>query len=417
MSTFACIARSSDGRTIESVIEAVSRHEALARMREKGLLVTSLREEGEHVGANAVEGAAVPDRLTAWLRKSAPVKVSAMEKAVFCRQLAISVGAGVPLKEALESIAEQAENHGFRRTLSEIVGQMGQGKAFSQAIGASGQLFGPMFIALVRAAEEAGSMPKTLEYLAISMEKADRLRRRIRSIIAYPVFIAIFFCLVGLIMTLFIVPKFQDVFAGFDSEPPMLTRVVFGLNKVLIDNLAAIVTVAGGLIGALFLFGRTRSGRLRIDGLKLKLPLVGRLLKKLAVARFCRNLAIMLRGGVPIAAAMEITCEVCSNVVMKSSLSAARSAVITGRDIASSLQMQGVFPPLVVRMIRVGEASGQLPEVLDKVSEMYDDHVESSLMLATSLLEPVIICVFGVIVTCLVLAVYMPVFTVSANVK
>ena len=269
---------------------------------------------------------------------------------------------------------------------------------------------------MIRAAEEAGSLARTLEYLADSAEAGERLRRRIAGIVAYPVFVAVFFCIVCLVMTLFVLPQFQAVFAGYNAKLPLITRVVFGVNKFIITNIWFIAAAIIGLIAAISAYSRTPNGRLRMDRFKLRFPVTGLLVRKLAIARFARNLAIMARGGVPIATAMEITSGVCGNEAIRLSLVSARESIIRGNDIASSLEKEQVFPQLVIRMVRIGESSGQLPEVLEKISTMYESQVESSLMMITSLLEPVIICLFGIIITSLVLAIYVPVFTVSTRV-
>lgn len=414
MPTYDYIAKTSEGDEIQAEITSSSRYVALSELQTRGLTVTTLEEKGAAAsGAGRRHGrkGAKPSRYGPGKR----VRVSMTEKAVFCRQLAISVGAGVPLRESLESIAEDADNREFGALLQTIIRDLHSGRSFSQAISRHERVFGTLFGALIRAAEEAGSLAQTLEYLAATTESTERLQRRIRSIAAYPAFVAVFFGIVCLVMTLFVLPQFEAVFAGYHAKLPLITRVVFGVNRFVITNLFFIVAGIFAVVVAAMAYSRTTRGRLRTDTFKLRLPIAGTWIKKLAIARFTRNLAIMVRGGVPIATAMEITSDVCGNEAVRLSLLSARENVIRGNDMSSSIEREGIFPSLVIRMIRVGESSGQLPQVLEKVSSMYEEQVESAMTLATSLLEPVIICVFGAIITCLVLAIYVPVFTVSTT--
>jgi len=297
-----------------------------------------------------------------------------------------------------------------------VITEIREGASFSKALRAYERVFGRLFVALMRAAEEAGSMAQTLSYLAEAMERSERLARKIRSIIAYPIFICVFFSVVCVMMTLFVLPRFENIFSGFGAELPAITRIVFGFNKALIHNLPLIALVLTGTIVGYTFYGKTQGGRARIDHAKLRLPFVGGLISKFSMARFCRNLSMMLTGGVPISTALEISADVCANLAIRRSLLQARDEIIAGSEISTSIARQRVFPRVVVRMIKVGESSGKLPEVLEKVASVYENQMESSITLATSLLEPVIICLFGVVITCLVLAIYVPVFSVSTNV-
>jgi type IV pilus assembly protein PilC len=218
-------------------------------------------------------------------------------------------------------------------------------------------------------------------------------------------------------MTLFVLPQFEEIFSSFGSGLPKLTLAVFGINQFILDNLVAILVGIGIALAAYSLFKRTTRGRLTVDGWKLKLPFFGSLIRKVAVARFCRNLAIMLRGGVPVAGAMEITAGVCGNMMLERSLLATRERVIAGANISAALEREGDFPALLIRMVNVGESSGRLPEVLDKVADTFEGQVEGSIMTATALFEPIIICVFGFVILVLVLAIYWPVFTAASGMR
>jgi len=413
--TFVYSAREREGEVVEATIDADSRVDALTQLRHRGLTATDLVEFGKEPSMTAEPlNKRTPDQNNSG-RIIRPGRISQSDKALFCQQLSISVGSGVPLREALESIVDDVENPNFQMVLASIIQDIRDGKTFSMAVKRHQKVFGPLFVALMRSAEEAGSMDTTLAHIAEATEKAEQLSRKVRSIMAYPIFICFFFCIVCVAMTLFVLPKFQEMFSGGGSGLPLITRIVFGANRLIIDNIVLIVVVLAALISALVFYGKSSSGKAAFDRLKLKVPVIGELIKKLAMARFCRNLAIMLRGGVPVATALDISSDVCGNEIVRQSLLQAKEEVLAGNDISSSIARQRIFPRVVVRMIKVGENSGRLPEVLDKVATLYDNQVESQLLLATSLLEPIIICFFGIIITCLVLAIYMPVFSISSG--
>jgi type IV pilus assembly protein PilC len=342
--------------------------------------------------------------------------ITLSEKSVFCRQLSISVGSGVPLREALETIAEDMDNRTYQEVLYRILRRLDDGLTFSQSITNEARAFDPLFVALIKAAEESGSMTETLDYLALSLEKNDRLARKIKTVIAYPIFVACFFVIVSLIMTLFVLPRFQSIFSSTGGNLPPLTQFVFMVNGFIISNTVWIFSGLFILITAGVMYGRTLKGRCVIDRLVLRLPVVGDIIRKIAVARFCRNLGIMLHGGVPVGNAIEIASEVLGNKSMEKTLRQTRDRIMAGNDIATSLDKE-VFPRLVVRMVGVGESSGKLPEVLGKVADVYEDQAEGAIMIAMALIEPFIIVLFGCMILVLVMAVYLPVFSAAGHIR
>lgn len=403
-------ARDAAGNPVTGAVDAGSRHEALSQLYARGLAVMDMKEDQ----VLPVVGAVIPpvQARKRWLGG----KVSLTEKAVFCRQLSISVNSGIPLREAVETIMSDQDNAALREVLQRVVQRLDDGMPFSQAIMQEGKVFDRLFVALIRAAEEAGSMPETLGYLAAAIEKSDRLARKVRSLLAYPIFIAVFFVIVTAIMTLFVLPRFQDIFSNFGGKLPLLTRVVLGVNKFIIDHLVWIMAGILLVTAALITYLRTSVGRLQCDELLLKLPVVGDMIRKIAVARFARNLGIMIRGGVPVTTALTIASEVLGNRAMENTLRKTHDRILEGNDIASSLD-RDAFPRLVVRMVGIGESSGRLPEVLDKVADLYEDQVEGAMMVATALFEPFVIIFFGCIILVLVMAIYLPVFTVAGTAR
>ena len=417
MGMFSYIAKNKEGQEIRSSIEASTRLEALEALRKKGLTVVDLFGiEHEKAGAAPKAEKVKPEKKSK--RKAfQSAKVKMGDLAIFCRQLAISVNAGVPLRDALDTIGQELEQPRLQMAVMDMVGQLNDGKSFSQAVSSHPKIFNVMFCGLAKVAEEAGKLPETLQQLADYLERTDKLQRRIKAMSAYPSFIAGFFVVVCLIMTLFILPQFTDIFGGFGAKLPFFTTMVFSINAFFVDNIITIFAIVIVLVTVTVLYVRTPSGGYRKDKLKLATPYVGDLALKYVLARFCRSLAIMVNSGVAISTALEICAEATGNKVLERTVLDVRDRILTGHGIADSLAQSGVFPGLVVRMVSVGEDSGQLPEVLEKVADLYEDQVEVSIMTTMALFEPVIICVFGAFVLVIVLAIYLPIFTVSSNVR
>lgn len=419
MALYNYIAKTNEGQEVRSSLEAATRLEALEALRKKGLTVVDLFSTEE--GLSAPQVTTKPEKVKPISKKrksfTFSTKVKMTDLAIFCRQLAISVNAGVPLRDALEGIGMELEHPVLKHVTKDIVSQLHEGKSFSQAVAQHPHVFNLMFQGLVKVAEESGKLPSTLEQLAGYLERADRLQRRIKAMAAYPIFIGIFFVIVCLIMTLFILPQFTDIFGGFGADLPVFTRIVFSINEFFVDNFVVIFLSVVALVAALVFYGRTPSGSYRKDKFKLAVPYGGELLKKYILARFCRSMAIMVHSGVPISNALEICADATGNQLLKHNVLSARELILTGNRIAASLEKTGIFPGLIVRMVSVGEDSGQLPEVLDNVSDLYEDQVEVSIMTTMALFEPLVIVVFGAFILILVLAIYLPIFTVSMNVR
>lgn len=411
MTTYRYMARDVSGGSAEGQVEAATKFEALSVLQSRGLTV--IRIDGDGGKERASDGRRREGRPFGRIILG---RVSLTEKAMFCRQFAISVASGVPLREALETIMQDMENKTFQGVLERVLRRLEDGLPLSQAIAAEPKAFDRLFVALIKAAEESGSMPTTLNYLATSLEKADRLARKIKSIMAYPIFVAVFFVLVAAIMTLFVLPRFQEIFSSYGSSLPFLTRAVLKVNTVILDNVFLIFLLFVAFFVFVVLYARTVVGRLQMDNLILRMPFFGNVARKMAVARFTRNLGIMIKGGVPVASAIEIASGILDNKAMELSLLESHRRIISGGDIASSLDKK-VFPRLVVRMVGVGESSGRLPEVLDRVADVYEDQAEGAIMVATALFEPLVIVLFGCIILVLVMAIYLPVFSVASSMR
>ncbi len=413
MPTFKYRIKSEEGEVIDSFVTAASRQEALASIRRQSAGVLLSVDEAQ--GGAPGHPVTLPEPKRLRLRGG---RIRTTDLTTLFRQIAVSVNAGVSLREALEAILEDLEHTKLRHVVQEVCDHLHEGSSFSLALARHPRVFPRVCIALIRAAEEAGTMAETLEEMAVTMEKSDALSRKIKSIMAYPAFVAGFFALVLVIMTVFILPQFQEIFDDWNAELPALTKAVFAFNKFVLKHAVIELVLLAAVTIAFVVWRRSSLGRAQWDQLLLRAPLIGPVVQQICLARFCKYFAMMVRGGVPIASALEISAGVAGNQVIEKRLLAAREQIMLGSDIASALARQGeLFPRLLVRMVSIGEASGRLPVVLDKVADTYESRVEASIAVATSLLEPVIIVFFGGVILMFVMAVYLPVFSTASSIK
>ena len=407
------VAKDDTGSRVKNSIKAKSRYEAISELKGQNLTVISVTPLSVSPKIKIVDmRAARAKKRTLFVKK-----VSSQELSAFCRQLSVSINSGVPIMDSLRGIAEDMDNPYFKNILTAVVDDIHKGGYFSDAISRYEDVFTPVFIALVKSAEESGSLNQVFEYLSQYLEKGVRLNQKIRSITAYPLFVLVFFVVVIFIITIFVLPRFEEMFTGFGAKLPLITRIIFNANRFFINNLAWFILSVAAFIALAVSYYRTEEGRYNADKLKLRLFIFGSLIKKYSIARLCRVLAIMIQGGVSIETAIEISSRACGNRVLERSLDYVREQIITGAGIAASLRHDGNFPSFVLRMIGIGESSARLPEVLNKISDMYEDQVEGSTMVLTSLFEPVIIIVFGFVVLVLVLAIYVPIFSSAMGVR
>ena len=418
MSEYNFIAKDKQGNTIQHLIEAESRYEAADLLKARGLTVISISapvsppKSRPESGVKKVYAAIVRKLRSALAFRRG---ISRTELYIFFRQLSVSIASGIPLVDSLLSIAGDMDNAEFRRVLLEVAADIRAGKHFSEAIALQPKVFKPLYVALIKAAEESGSLPTVLQYLSVYLEKSLNLERKIRNITTYPAFIVGFFLIVLTVITAFILPRFESLFAGFGAELPPLSMAVFRINRFFLSHIIYWLIIILAAVGGLIIFGRTAAGRYNIDELKLNLPFLGKWIRKFSIARFCSIFAVVIRGGVPLVEALRIASQTCGNKALEASFNRIREQVTHGADIAGSLRKDANFPRLVARMVSVGESSGRLPDVLDDVSALYEQEVDGSISVATSLFEPFIIVVFGGVILMLVLAIYVPVFKISIS--
>ena len=410
MPRFSYVSRDSSGQRVTAVAEAQTRQNLLSQLREKGLTVVDLQEMKEAVQA----AAAGRPSLGAIF---GPGRVSAGEMAVFWRQFSTMVSAGLPVVAGLESIAQELESPDLQQILNKIIANMWEGMSLSQSIARHPKVFSPMVVGLITAAEESGSLPEVAAQLALFLENRDRLLRKVQAALTYPIFLAGFFGVVMAVATFWIIPKFQDIYSGFNAKLPWLTETVFAVNTFILAYFLWLAAAGTAAVLALVLWARRPTGRAVIDRVSLTLPLFGKLLQRAAVSRFCRSLAVLLKGGIPINRALELAQETSGNTVVTQAIRESRDEIMKGAKIAKSFKGRSIFPPMVIRMVSAGEETGNLSELLERVADFYEARVDSTLATINTLLEPIMIIVIGGFVLIFVLALYMPIFRLAMTVR
>jgi type IV pilus assembly protein PilC len=340
-------------------------------------------------------------------------KVKTKDVVIFTRQFTTMIDAGLPLVQCLEILAGQQENRTFKKILTSVKEQVEGGSTFADALKSHPTVFDDLFVNLVHAGETGGILDTILRRLAGFMEKAETLRRKVKGAMVYPVAVLIIALAVVVILLVFVIPVFASMFEGAGAKLPAPTLFVMGMSDFLRAYIIHMLIVTGIIIFLFRRFHQTEKGRYIVDRVALKTPVVGGLLRKVAVARFCATLGTMISSGVPILDALEITSRTAGNVIIEKAIMNTRGAIAEGRTIAEPLMETGVFPGMVVRMIAVGEATGALDAMLAKISEFYDEEVDAAVEGLTQLMEPIMIVFLGGVCGGMVIAMYLPVFQMA----
>jgi len=404
MPVFAYEGRTSAGDVRKGEIEAPSQDAARNLLRQRQIQATSVKPKG---GLGSIE-----IKMPAFLEP----KVGTKDLVIFTRQFATMIDSGLPLVQCLDIQSKQAPNPSFRKQLTVIKESVESGSTFADALGKFPDTFDDLFRNMVAAGEVGGILDTILNRLAQYLEKADRLKRQIKGAMMYPLIVMLVSLGVITLLLLKVVPTFEEMFAEFGQALPAPTQFVIDLSKWLQANFLFII-VASAVIGFAFRqFYRTKRGEVIIDGLLLRLPVMGDLLVKTAVARFCRTLGTMIASGVPILEALDICGRTAGNKVIENAVMDVRSAISEGRTIAEPLSESKVFPEMVCQMISVGEATGALDVMLGKVADFYEEEVDQAVENMTSMMEPIIIVFLGGIIGGLVIAMYMPIFSMASGI-
>lgn len=405
MTNYKYAAKGPGGKTVEGTIEATDRQEVLTELRRQNLTVVRIDEMS---GMRKRSGAG---KKTVSSRGAKP-RAKRTELVLFTRQLATMVSSGISLLEGLEVLSDQAETPGFKATCERLIVEVRGGADLSAAMKTCPKAFDELYVSMVKAAEVSGQMDVILERLADYLESAAELRREIKSAMTYPVVSMVLVTGITAFLMIGIVPGFRQVFDSLETELPTITKLVLGTSEWMRAHWYFLVGAVFFFFGGLYVFKRTPGGRLALDHLNLKAPVFGPLFRKVALARFSRTFATLIRSGVPIMGTLDIVADTSGNQVVSRAVLASRESVRAGNMLSEPLSQSPVFPPMVVRMITIGEKSGSLETLLEKIAEFYDSQVKAAVKSLTSMIEPILITVMGVLVGGVVLSVFMPILDV-----
>jgi type IV pilus assembly protein PilC len=395
MAVFAFSGRTRTGQIVNGEMEAPSREAVVAQLRRQQVLATSIRPKAKDVEIKIPGfGGKVGDR----------------DLAVVTRQLATMIDAGLPLVQCLDILGQQQENKTFKKTLVEIRHDVEGGATFSAALKRHPKIFGALFTNMVEAGEAGGILDTILNRLAAYIEKAMILKKRIKSAMFYPATIVTVAVVVVIFLLIYVIPTFQQLFAGFGATLPLPTIIVLELSRIVRAYLLYMVGGFVVFVVGIRMYYQSEGGQRNIDGLLLKLPVFGPLIRKVAVAKFTRTLGTLVSSGVAILDGLDITARTAGNKVVEEAVFKARTTIAQGKTIAEPLGASGVFPPMVVQMIGVGEQTGALDRMLNKIADFYDEEVDTAVAALTSLLEPLLVIFLGVIIGGVVVAMYLPIF-------
>ncbi|MBM3864022.1 MAG: type II secretion system F family protein [Verrucomicrobia bacterium] len=415
MPNFQYTALDAKGEQINGVVPAATEADAIQQLRSQGLYPTQIQEEGK--GGKARAGASAKGKAAA---KGKPLKsllggrVKPKNLMIFTRQIATLIDSGLPLLRSLTVLEKQEPNPVLKSTINNLAESVQGGSTFSESLAMHPRIFNKLYVNMVKAGELGGVLEIVLKRLAEYEEKAQKLKNKIVSAMVYPVIVMFIAVAILIFLMVFIVPKFKEMFASTDQELPLISQIVFGtseffLSRPLFLPNIVFVFIAFGILAFLFnIWGNTKGGRQTIDALKLRLPILGDIQRKSAVSRFSRTLGTLVTSGVPILQALNITRDTAGNVVLSQAIEKVHEAVKEGETIVTPLQASGVFPTMVISMVDVGEETGQLPEMLLKVADVYDDEVDNAVTSLTSILEPIMIVILALIVGSVVFALFLP---------
>jgi len=399
MPTFKYVAKDTNARTATGKVIADNQNAVIDELRKRNLIIISVAQVKESSFKDLSFGSK---------------RIKPEDLVIFTRQLATLVDSGIPLLQGLDALQEQITHPQFRSVITAVRDDIETGSSLSAAFSKHPKVFDNLYVSMVKAGETGGILNQILERVSSYMEKALQLQRKVKSAMVYPTVVIIIAISITVGLLVKVVPTFTSIFETIDMELPLPTQILINVSDALRNS---ILWYIGGLIGLIIIFvlyRRTETGMLQIDRLKLKLPVFGDLIKKVSVSRFSRTLATLLQSGVPILASLDIVGKTCGNRVLEIAINNVKSNVREGENIATPLQKSGVFPPMVTKMIAVGEKTGELEKMLSKVAQFYDEQVDVAVASLTSMIEPLIIVFLGVVVGGIVIALFMPILKMTS---
>jgi type IV pilus assembly protein PilC len=399
MPIFTWVAETKKGRLLRGSLEAADDKIARLQLKRRNLTVKKLKAKPKDLFENV---------------SFMQPKIKSKDIVIFTRQFSTMIDAGLPLVQGLTILAEQTDNKSLRVVLKEITKDVEGGSTLAEALKKHPKVFDNLFVNLVAAGEVGGILDTILQRLASYIEKAERLKAKIKGAMTYPAVVVAIAILVISVILIFVIPVFEEMFRSFGSALPTPTQLVVDMSRFLKSNFHFVLAAMGILIYLFRLYRKSKGGRRKTDALALKLPIFGPLLKKVAVARFTRTLGTMISSGVPILDALEIVARTSGNVILEEVILDVRGSIAEGQTISEPLSETEIFPSMVVQMISVGEATGALDTMLEKIADFYDDEVDTAVAALTSMLEPLLMVFLGGAIGGLVIAMYLPIFQMAA---
>lgn len=394
-------AKDRKGRMLSGSILADNPAAVAAHVRDQGYIALQIRAQNTR-------------SLNARLQELKKVKLK--ELAVFARQFATMLTAGIPLTSCLNILIEQTENSRLKTALQDIYKRVQDGEPLSQALASYPRIFPSIMYNMIEAGEVGGMLDNVLERLAVHFEKEHKLNEKVKSAMTYPAVVMTLAILAVIFILTFVLPTFVKMFADMKIELPLLTRILLALSGAIRDYIFIWPLAILGFIYGLLRAYRTPATRLYIDALLLRLPIIGPLARKIAIARFSRTLGTLLHGGVPILLALEVVAKTMGNAAMIQSLNTAKDNVREGLGLAQTLQASNVFTPMVVQMVAVGEESGSLDSMLEKIADFYESEVDDMVGRLSSIIEPVIVAFLGIVIGVIIVAIMLPMFDIMSGI-
>lgn len=424
MPSFSYTALDARGQEVSDVVEAANEQDAIQALRQAGYYPTSVSAAGKGAKAPAKAAKAAKGQ---GMKKEINISIPFLERKtvkpktlmIFTRQLATLIDAGLPLTRGLTVLGKQEPDKVMRGTVGRLGDTVQGGSTFSDALSQHPKIFNKLYVNMVKAGELGGVMELVLVRLADFQEKAQKLKNKVVSAMFYPVIVLVIAIAIMAFLLVYIVPKFEQIFADMlEGKPlPALTQFVIGTSNFVKENVLLIIVGVVGFIVLYNFLSRMPKGRSIIDRVKLNMPLFGNLIRKSAISRFSRTLGTLVTSGVPILQALNITRDTAGNTVISGAIQNVHDSVKEGESIVAPLEKSGVFPPMVISMIDVGEETGQLPEMLLKVADVYDDEVDNTVAGLTSLLEPIMIVFLAVVVGTIVIALFLPLISIISGLQ
>ena len=402
MPTFAYVVKDKTGKTHSGALEIESRNALIEQLWKQEFVVISIDERPQGRGS---------------MLKLGEPRVKPEQLVIFSRQLATMVDSGISISVALDVLADQIDDRGFRVILKKIRDDIEAGSSLSEATSRHPKAFSDFYVNMLQAGESSGRLSDILDRVATYLEKVTALQRKVKASLFYPAFVSVLALSITTFLVVVIVPKFKEIFTALGGKLPLPTQILLSLSefmgKYLVVEIVGVV-----LLGILLrMYINTSGGRLWFDRLTLKMPLIGKLLQKVVIARFSRTLSTLVKSGVPILSSMEIVAKTAGNKVVEKAVLAALSSIKEGENIADPLTRSKIFPAMVTRMISVGERTGELEKMLGKIADFYESEVDAAITGLTSLIEPLVISILGLVIGSIVVALFLPIFQISTLVS